>query len=154
MLKNSESQASTINRHNNGSNVSHDSNRVKTDAVASDTGTNAVIDYHITKNVEACNKRSFFTKENADAFKRLLATPESYAYHLKALWMLRRLLVNKVESECNGRVVRTNPVFPFLETINEIIECLLVDGIHFGFNGIAHEVINGQIEYLPCKESY
>ena len=36
MLKNSESQASIINRHNNGSNVSHDSNRVKTDAVASD----------------------------------------------------------------------------------------------------------------------
>ena len=142
------SPASAINTHPDGSNLSQ-TDGVKSNVVSHDTDTGIIVK-HISKNVE---NRLFFTEYNISLFKRLLATPEDYAYHMKSLWLLRDLIHKQIDPDCVN-IVRTNPLFPFLETVNEIIGCLLTGSVHFDFDGKAYEVVDGQIVYLPCKESY
>ena len=101
----------------------------------------------ISTNVE---KRSFFTEYNTKLFKNLLETEEDYSYHMKTLWILRDLLDKKIQNE--GGSIADNPVFPLLDTINEIIGCLLTGHIHFDFKGNAYEIIDNKIKYLSCKK--
>jgi hypothetical protein len=90
---------------------------------------------------------SILTETNVELFKKTFTTQEKYVYHVRALWILRDLLSDKIESECKGSF-KTNPAFPLLDTINEIIGCLLVYDIHFDFNGNAYKCVNGKKEYL------
>jgi len=87
----------------------------------------------------------FFTQRNVKLFKNLLKDAESYSYYLKSLWVFRDLLEKKWYSE--GELT-SNPIFPLLETINDLIGCLYVDGIFFDNKGDAYRYNGNRIEYL------
>ena len=74
----------------------------------------------------------YFTEQNASLFRNLLKDKESYCYRIKVLWTFRSMLRAKLESEGD---LTSNPTFPLLDTINELIGCLLVEGIHFDSMG-------------------
>ena len=97
---------------------------------------------------DGIERRSYFTEKNANGFRLLLATSEKYAYRVKTLWILRDMLSKKWENEGS---LTTNPMFPLLDTINEMIGCLLLDDIHFDLKGDPFEIIDGQYKYLPGR---
>ena len=105
---------------------------------------------HPDRKTDGIERRSYFTEQNANGFRILLETPEKYAYRVKTLWILRDLLVKKWEDEGS---LTTNPMFPLLDTINELIGCLLLNDIHFDFRGDPFEIIDGQYKYLPGRHN-
>jgi hypothetical protein len=102
----------------------------------------------LTLNSAKTVSEQFFTESNASLFKHLLNDAESYSYYLKSLWVFRELLEKKWDSEGESL---SNPIFPLLKTVNELIGCLHLDNIYFDKQGDAFKIVGNKREYLSKK---
>ena len=89
---------------------------------------------------------TFLTDSNIKSLKRLFGDIQSYSYHVGNLWVIRGMLYKNVEP---SGIMKGHPLFPYLETVNEIIGSLLGDNdVHFECNGRAYTIKNGVSEYV------
>lgn len=76
---------------------------------------------------------TYLTEENINMLKAIFGDEEQYRYYMKCLWILRALTMKKCEKKkTDGWLIDDqDEAYPLYETANDLISCLLQDGIIF-----------------------
>lgn len=79
-------------------------------------------------------KETYLTPNQADRLVGVFADEEQYTEHLKTLWVLRRLVYNKIDVGVTEEEIKANPLYKIFDLTNQIIGAI-DDGSVYISNG-------------------
>lgn len=66
---------------------------------------------------------TYLNKEQIDNLAEVFANEEQFTEHLKTLWALRRLLYNKLKTECPD-TCEAHPLYRIFDLANKVINAI------------------------------